>query len=159
MERRGLELGVGAFLIIGLVCLAYISLKLGDIHILASDRYDVHARFTNVSGLKDRAPVTMAGVTIGQVKSIRLEKGRAKVTFFIDGDVKLEKDVVASIKTSGIIGDKYVELIPGASDDYIQPDGIIRETRPPLDIEGLLGRFVFGGIDNPINGSKGEPQL
>jgi phospholipid/cholesterol/gamma-HCH transport system substrate-binding protein len=132
---------------IGLVCLAYVSLKLGDIHILGTDRYDVHARFSDVSGLKDSAPVTMAGVTVGQVKSIALERGQARVTFFIDGDVKLEEDVIASIKTSGIIGDKYISLSPGASDDYIQPGGIIRETRPPLDIESLLGKFVFGGID------------
>ncbi len=147
MERRRLELGVGLFLVIGLSCLGYLSFKLGDIHPWGSSDYEVHARFSNVAGLKDKAAVTMAGVTIGQVKNIRLDDGQALLTMGIHKDVRLEEDVIASIKTMGIIGDKYVYVSPGASEEYIKPGGMIRDTQPPLDLENLVSKFVFGNVE------------
>lgn len=163
MERRGLELGVGSFLLIGLICLAYLSLKLGDVHPLGGEDYTVVAKFSNVAGLKQKTAVTMAGVNIGQVKNISLKDGQAVVTIGIHRDVKLEEDVVASIKTMGIIGDKYVSIAPGGSDEYIKPGGTIHETRPPLDIESLLGKFVFGSVEQkgaePPPGASDKPSL
>lgn len=147
MERRGLELGVGLFLVIGLSCLGYLSFKLGDIHPWGSSDYEVHARFSNIAGLKDKAAVTMAGVTIGQVKNIMLDDGQALLTMGIHKDVRLEEDVIASIKTMGIIGDKYVSVSPGASEEYIKPGGMIRDTQPPLDLENLVSKFVFGNVE------------
>jgi phospholipid/cholesterol/gamma-HCH transport system substrate-binding protein len=147
MERRGLELGVGLFLVIGLSCLGYLSFKLGDIHPWGSSDYEVHARFSNIAGLKDKAAVTMAGVTIGQVKKIKLDDGQALLTMGIHKDVRLEEDVIASIKTMGIIGDKYVSVSPGASEEYIKPGGMIRDTQPPLDLENLVSKFVFGNVE------------
>ncbi len=120
MERKGLELGVGLFLLIGLNVLGYLSFKLGDIQLWGSSDYEVHAKFSNVAGLKDKATVTMAGVTIGQVKGIQLTDGQALLTLSIQKDVRLEDDVIASIKTMGIIGDKYVSISPGASEEYIK---------------------------------------
>lgn len=156
MDRKGLELGVGFFLLIGLICLSYLSFKLGDVHLFGRSGYDVHAIFSNVAGLKEKSAVTMAGVDIGQVKTIKLKDGRAEVTLNIKDGVKLEDDVIASIKTMGIIGDKYIAISPGASEDYIQPGGTIQDTQPPLDIEQLLGKFVFGSVDKSKNDDKGE---
>ncbi len=147
MERRWLELSVGLFLLLGLVCMGYLSLKLGEVQFLGGSDYQVHAEFSNVGGLKEKASISMAGVDIGRVESIRLKEGKAVVTFSIHNDVKLEDDVIASIKTMGIIGDKYISISPGGSDDFIKPGGIIRDTQPPLDIEHLLGKFVFGSMD------------
>lgn len=142
----GLEAGVGLFIVIGLACVAYLSLNLGDVRLWGSSDYVVHARFSNVSGLKKKAAVTMAGVEIGQVEDIRLEGGEAVVTLRIQKDVKLEEDVIAAIKTMGIIGDKYISITAGGSDVYIEPGGWIMDTQPPLDVEDLLGKYVFGQI-------------
>ncbi|ROR03099.1 outer membrane lipid asymmetry maintenance protein MlaD [Desulfosoma caldarium] len=148
MNRQSwtVETGVGLFLLIGLVCVAYLSFNLGDVRLWGGGDYMVHARFSNVSGLKKKASVTMAGVEIGRVEDIRLEDGDAVVTLRIYG-VPLEEDVIASIKTMGIIGDKYIAVSAGASDERIPPNGWIRETQPPLDVEELIGRFVFGSME------------
>ena len=146
-EGKRLEFGVGLFVIIGILCLAYLSLSLGHFGI-GKDRYNVIADFPTVAGLKDKAQVTMAGVTIGDVAKVRLKEGHAEVIMSIDRDVKLEEDSIASIKTMGIIGDKYVSITPGASDVYIKNGGIIRETQPPIDLESLISRFVFGSVES-----------
>ena len=146
MENRKLEIAVGLFLLIGLGCLAYLSFKLGEIRLWGSSDYVVYATFSNVGGLKNKGAVTMAGVTIGQVENIQPKDGQALVTLTIHKDVKLEEDVIASIKTMGIIGDKYLAVSPGASEQYIQNGGKIMDTQPPLDIEEMIGKFVFGKV-------------
>lgn len=158
MERKGLELGVGLFLLIGIACLGYLSFKLGNVHLLGGSEYEVSAAFSNVAGLKEKAAVTMAGVNIGLIKNISLRKEEALVTMSIQKDVKLEEDCIASVKTMGIIGDKYVAIAPGASDAFLKPGELIRETRPPLDIENLLGKFVFGSVDGDKSKQKTESQ-
>jgi phospholipid/cholesterol/gamma-HCH transport system substrate-binding protein len=149
MERKGLELGVGVFLLVGFLCLGYLSFKLGDVHLWGTSDYEVYARFSNVAGLKDKAAVTMAGVTIGQVQNIQLKDGQALLTLSIHKGVRLEDDVIASIKTMGIIGDKYVSVSSGASEEYIKPGGTIKDTQPPLDLENLVSKFVFGNVEKP----------
>jgi phospholipid/cholesterol/gamma-HCH transport system substrate-binding protein len=144
-ERKGLEFGVGLFIILGLFCLGYLSFTLGNID-FGSHNYVVKAVFPTVAGLKNKAQVMLAGVSIGEVKNIRLKDDRAEVVMSIKKSVKLEEDSIASIKTMGIIGEKYVSISPGASDTYLKNGGIIRETQPPLDIESLIARFVFGSI-------------
>ena len=98
----------------------------------------------------------MAGVNIGEVRDIRLKDGRADVTLSINKDVQLEDDSIASIKTMGIIGDKYVAIAPGASDVCIKPGGTIRETQAPLDIEGLISKFVFGSMEGKSSSKPSE---
>ncbi len=149
MERKGLELGVGLFLLVGFLCLGYLSFKLGDVKLWRTSDYDVLATFSNVAGLKNKAMVTMAGVTIGQVKDIQLNDGRALLTLNIHKGVQIEEDAIASIKTMGIIGDKYISISPGASDEYLKAGGTIRDTQPPLDLENLVSRFVFGNAEKP----------
>ena len=147
MDKKGLELGVGLFLLIGLACLAYLSFNLGKVELWGSSYYEVYANFSTVGTLRVRAPVTMAGVDIGQVKNIQLVNDEARVTLEIRKDVKLSDDVIASVKTSGIIGEKYVSISPGASEEFIKRGGTIRDTQPPLDVENLLGKFVFGDME------------
>lgn len=149
MNRQSwtVETGVGLFILVGLVCVAYLSLNLGDVRVLGGADYTVYAKFSNVSGLKKKAAVTMAGVEIGRVEDIRLQDGAAVVALRITKNVKLEEDAIASIKTMGIIGDKYIAISAGASEEWIPPDGWIRETQPPLDVEELVGKFVFGTMD------------
>ncbi|SPF41190.1 Mammalian cell entry related domain protein [Syntrophobacter sp. SbD1] len=150
-ERKRLEFGVGLFLIIGVFCLGYLSFSLGNLSI-GNSRYELVAAFPTVSGLKNKAQVTMAGVGIGEVKSVRLKDSHAEVTLSINKNVKLEEDSIASIKTMGIIGDKYVSITPGASESYIQNGGTIRETQPPIDIESLISKFVFGSMETKKSG-------
>jgi phospholipid/cholesterol/gamma-HCH transport system substrate-binding protein len=146
MGNRKLELSVGFFLLVGLACVAYLCLKLGQVRFWGQSEYPVQAAFSTVNGLKAKAAVTMAGVEIGHVERIELKGGGALVTLRINKDVKLEQDVIASIKTSGIIGDKYIAISPGASEAHIQAGGKIIDTQPPLDLEELIGKFVFGKI-------------
>jgi phospholipid/cholesterol/gamma-HCH transport system substrate-binding protein len=146
MGNKKLELSVGFFLLVGLACLAYLCVKLGQVRLLGQSEYPVQAVFSTVNGLKAKAAVTMAGVEIGYVERIELKGGGALVILRINKNVKLEEDVIASIKTSGIIGDKYIAISPGASESYIQAGGKITDTQPPLDLEELIGKFVFGKV-------------
>lgn len=146
-QTRWVEFSVGLFLIVGVLCLGYLSFSLGHLG-FGQNRYEVKAVFPTVAGLKLKAPVTMAGVNIGEVEKVELKDGRAEVVMSIDKDVKIEEDSIASIKTMGIIGDKYVSITPGASETYIANGGTIRETQPPLDIESLISKYIFGSMEN-----------
>lgn len=144
---RMIEIMVGIFVTIGLLAMGYVSIRLGKIDFLNRSEYVVYATFSNVSGLKKKAPVTMSGVEIGRVESITLDSnGRAKVALRIQKDVKLSEDCIASIKTMGIIGDKYIAVSQGGLDSYIGPGGFITETLPPLDVEELVSKYVFGKV-------------
>jgi phospholipid/cholesterol/gamma-HCH transport system substrate-binding protein len=145
-ERKRLEFSVGIFLIIGVACLGYLALTLGNLG-FGRNSYEVSASFSTVSGLKPKAQVMMAGVVIGEVQRIQLQDAHAEIIMSINRHVILEEDSIASIKTMGIIGDKYVTITPGASDTYIQNGGKIRETQPPLDIESLISKFIFGNME------------
>ncbi len=157
-EKKRLEFGVGIFLIVGVLCLGYLSLTLGDFDFY-TNRYEVKASFATVSGLKSKAQVTMAGVVIGEVQRIGLKDSQAQIIMSIDKNVKIEEDSIAAIKAMGIIGEEYVSITPGASDTYIENGGVIRETQPPIDIESLISRFVFGNVETkkPSENPSGNP--
>ena len=106
------------------------------------------AVFSTVAGLKTKAQIMLAGVNIGEVKNVKLKDDQAEVIMSIDKAVKIEEDAIAGIKTMGIIGEKYVSILPGSSDTYLKNGGVIRQTEPPLDIESLISKFVFGSMDN-----------
>ncbi len=149
MTKYKLETGVGVFVLIGLACIGYLTVKLGKMELLGENFYPVNAKFFSVSGLKKGATVEMAGVQIGQVESIELDTDRyvADVKMKIQKDVKITEDTIASIKTAGLIGDKFVKLSPGNSEIYLEPGEVIIDTESALDIEELVGKFVFGGVD------------
>ncbi len=146
MRKSGVEIAVGIFIIVGLLCLAYISIKLGNVNLLRSNYYPVKAIFSTVKGLKDDTVVEISGVEIGKVDSIRLDNYEAVTTLMIRDDIRLQEDAIASIRTKGLLGEKYVEITPGGSDKLIPPDGTIFETEPPIDLEKLIGNIVFGKV-------------
>ncbi len=144
MKQRNLETAVGLFVLVGIACLAWLSIRLGKIEIMGGDYVPVHAEFASVSGLKPGAGVEIAGVEIGKVDSIVLDDFRANVRMKIRRGIRLQEDTIASIRTRGLIGDKYVNLSPGASDRLIPPGGKIRETESAVDLEELIGKFIHG---------------
>ncbi len=143
MRNINVETGVGIFLIVGLVCLGYLSVSLGDVNLFGTDQYSVTAQFANISGLKEGASVEIAGVTIGKVSKIQLEDYEALVELLIDKDIELQEDSIASIRTQGIIGDKYIKISPGGADEYVGPGGEILETESTIDLEELVGKYIF----------------
>lgn len=145
MRRLDLEVVVGLFLLVGILALGWISVRLGQVEILGASGYTVYADFATVGGLKEGAGVEIAGVRIGRVEQISLGNDyEARVRMRIDSGVKLQEDTIASIKTKGLIGERYMQLSPGASDEIISSGGEIRETEPPVDLEELIGSVVFG---------------
>ena len=146
MERAKLELVVGAFVVVGIICLSYLSIKLGKLEIIGGHLYEVEAEFDSASGLKPGATVEIAGVQIGRVKAIRLKDDRAQVTLAVQDGVQLYTDSIASIKTRGIIGEKYVAMTAGGSGDSLQAGGKIRDTESGVDLEELVSQFIHGNV-------------
>lgn len=146
MNHRVTEIVVGLFVIAGLLCLGYLAIRLGKLDAFGHSGYAVHADFSNVAGLRRGDSVEIAGVNVGRVDSMRLVDDRARLTLRIDPGVVLQEDVIASIRSRGLIGDKYVALSPGASDRTIPPGGRIRETESPPDITDLIGKMIGGNV-------------
>jgi phospholipid/cholesterol/gamma-HCH transport system substrate-binding protein len=146
MKRGNLELIVGVFVLVGLACLAYLAIHLGKMEVIGSG-YQVAATFDNISGLKKGAAVEVAGVEVGRVEAIQLSTGdRAHVTLRLEPGVKLHDDAIASIRTKGIIGDKFVKLSPGGSEKVIPPGGKIRDTESAIDLEELISSYIHGKV-------------
>ncbi len=146
MKKFDLELSVGLFMILGILCLGYLSIKLGKMEVLGSRGYQVEAVFSNGGGIKSGSSVVIAGVEIGRVKQVRLDDYQALVVMDLPSHVKIQEDAIASIKTRGLIGDKYIEISPGGSEQLIGPGGKIRDTQSAVDLEGLISNYVFGKL-------------
>ena len=146
MRRSALELGVGLFMIIGILALGYLSVKLGKVELLGGGGYVITADFSSVGGLKAGSTVEIAGVAVGRVEAITLADYQARVIMRINNGVKLQEDSIASIKTKGLIGEKYIRINPGGSDRTLPPNGRLREVEPPVDFEELLSKYIFGKV-------------
>ncbi|GJQ49145.1 putative intermembrane phospholipid transport system binding protein MlaD [Candidatus Kuenenia stuttgartiensis] len=146
MKKFDVEIAVGIFIFCGILCMGYISVKLGKINFLSDNYYQVNAIFSTVKGLKKNTAVEIAGVEVGKVDNIVLENYEVVVSMKIRKDIKLQEDAIASIRTKGLLGEKYVEITPGGSDHIIEHGGTLIETEPPLDLEKLIGNFVFGKV-------------
>jgi phospholipid/cholesterol/gamma-HCH transport system substrate-binding protein len=140
------ELIVGFFVLVGIACLGYLAIKLGKLEVLGNSGYIVYADFPSVAGLKIGDPVEIAGVKVGRVDAMGLADDRARLQLRIQDDVKLQEDIIASVRARGLIGDKFVLITPGASDKIIPPGGKIRETESPPDIPDLIGKIVGGDL-------------
>ena len=150
MNSTKLELTVGIFMLIGILCLGYLSIKLGKMELMGGNYYRVAAQFDSVSGLKQGVRIEVAGVEVGAVERIALAKesnDRAEVTLKIKDGVSIPDDVIASVRTSGIIGDKFIMLKPGGSDRLLKDGSKIRETESAIDIEELVSKFIHGNVD------------
>lgn len=147
MRARSLELAVGAFLVVGIAALFFLAIKVSGLSSeLSQPSYKVYAHFQNIGGLTVRSKVTMSGVTIGRVAAIELDKKRlnAKVTMEIYNDVnEISTDAVASILTAGLLGEKYIGIVPGADDTFIKNGDEIEQTQSSLVLEDLIGKFLF----------------
>lgn len=146
MKKFDLELAVGLFIIAGIVCLGYLSIKLGKMEMVGERGYEIYGIFSNVGGLKVGSSVEIAGVNVGRVKSISLEKYQANVILNLPKGLSIQEDAIVSIKTKGLIGEKYIEITPGGSEKIIPPGGRIRETQAALDMEELISKFIFGKL-------------
>lgn len=146
MKKYSMETVVGIFVVIGIFCVGYMTIKLGKVSLFADDYYSLNAGFTSVSGLRVDSPIEINGIEIGRVKRLTMnqEKQVAMVELNIQHGVKIYEDASAAIKTSGLIGDKFVRIDPGGGGELLKPGGTIAETNAPLDVEDLIGKYVFG---------------
>ncbi len=153
MKKQRIETTVGIFVVIGLICIGYMAVKLGDFSIFGDNSYSIYARFSAVTGLKLGSSVEVLGIEVGKVQNMVLDqkKQMAMVEFRIKKGVQIYDDAIASIKTSGLIGDKFIQIDPGGAGDLLGPGDTIIDTNAPLDIESLIGKFAFGSI-----GDKGD---
>ena len=148
MKRSTIELTVGIFVLIGIICVGYLTIQLGRLELFAKDEYVIFARFQSVSGLKIGAQVEIAGIQVGAVNTIALDQERqvALIGMKIQNDIAIMDDAIASVKTSGMIGDKYIKLSPGGSDIVLGPGETITTTESAVDLEELISKFVFGKV-------------
>lgn len=145
MKKINTEFIVGLFMLAGFLSFAYLSSQMGEFSVFSLERnYQIEAEFDNVSGLKVGATVEIAGVTIGKVSEISLGEGDlAKVILLINRDVKVTADAIASIRTQGLIGDKYVKIIQGGDEELLADGGVIFDTESSIDIEELVSKYIF----------------
>jgi phospholipid/cholesterol/gamma-HCH transport system substrate-binding protein len=148
------KLIVGLFALAGIVALAILSLRLGKIELFNNKGYVIYANFDNISGLKTGDQVEIAGVQVGKVISISLKDYRASVGLQINDGVHVDTEAIASIKTSGIIGDKYVSISLGGGEHDIADGGVIRRTQSAFVLEDAIGQLINGnGSSSPGGGS------
>ena len=144
------ETAVGLFVLLGLLCVAYLTVKLGKMELFSSQGFELVARVDSVSGLRVGADVEMSGVPVGRVVDIRLDpdplRNQAVVRLRLNKDLQLSDDSMASVRTSGLIGDKYVSLSRGGSDQILSSGGAITETESAVDLGALISKYAFGGV-------------
>ncbi|TAN39368.1 MAG: outer membrane lipid asymmetry maintenance protein MlaD [Nitrospirae bacterium] len=158
MKKYSLETGVGIFMVIGLLCVGYMTVKLGKVSLFGDDHYSLYARFGSVSGLRVGNPVEIGGIEVGRVEQLTIdqEKQAALVQLKIRKDVRVYDDAIASIKTAGLIGDKYIKIEPGGAGEILKPGGSITETASPVDVEDMISKYVFGDVGKNGKNSKKE---
>lgn len=149
MKNINVEIVVGVFVVFGFLAFGYLALNLGEVSIFKDNStYEVVAEFDNVSGIKKGASVQIAGVPVGDVSKIWLgEDDLAYLSLRIEKNIKLSVDSMASVKSQGIIGDKFIQLSPGGDEEYLAPGAIISDTESALDIESLISKFAFGSAE------------
>lgn len=148
MNNKKIDFSVGLFVLVGLAAIVFMAVQIGSSRFLGSDTRAVTAIFTNIGGLSSGSNITIAGVRIGTVGPIKLnpETLKAEIELRIDDSIELFDDATASIKTNGLIGDKYIAIYPGTPGIGFPLDGPIVDTEPAIDIEGLISRFAFGSV-------------
>jgi phospholipid/cholesterol/gamma-HCH transport system substrate-binding protein len=151
MKKYSIETTVGIFVVAGLICVGYMAVNLGRLALFGEDTYPLYARFSSVSGLRAGSAVDIYGIEVGRVTGLTIDTERqmAYVGMKIKKGTKVYGDASATIKTAGLIGDKYIKVDPGGSTDILKPGGIITETSIPADIEDLIGKVAFGQVKEP----------
>jgi phospholipid/cholesterol/gamma-HCH transport system substrate-binding protein len=148
MNNRKIEFLVGIFVLVGIAAVLYLAIQVGSARFFGSDSYQLEARFSSASGVNTGSRVEIAGVKVGTVKRIELSDNFfAILTLELPNSLELDDDTIASVKTAGLIGDRYINLSPGGSGFALEPGDMIVDTESALDIESLISRFALGGID------------
>ncbi len=158
MKSSHLEYPVGLFVLLGLAAIAWLAVKVGAGSLLGGPTYVIEARFANAGGLNPGSSVMCAGVSIGRVESLRMDPKdfSAIATLRVMEGLQLPVDTMASIKTTGLIGDKYVSLAPGAEEEALKPGAQITMTESSVDLESLIGKMAFGSVSNDTNAKANE---
>jgi phospholipid/cholesterol/gamma-HCH transport system substrate-binding protein len=148
MQKYSKETIVGVFVLVGLACIGYMTVKLGDVGLFGDDSYSLTARFSKVTGLRTGSIVNMLGLEIGRVGKLAIdqEKQQAVVELRIRKGIKIYDDAIASIKTEGIIGDRYVSVDAGGGGTLLKPGDAIVETEAPADLMDLVSKYAFGDV-------------
>jgi len=146
MKRFDVEVVVGIFVLIGLICLAYLSIRLGKMEVMGGGGYELYAKLPNTGGLKKGSVIEIAGVEVGRLKVITLDNYQAKLILHFQPEIKIQEDAILSVKTKGLMGEKYLSLSPGGSEKFLAPGEWIRETEPPIDLEELLAKYIYGKV-------------
>ena len=157
MNRAGIDLWVGIFVAIGLGAIVFLALKVGNLLTVSNaPGYRLEARFDNIGGLKLRAPVKAAGVVVGRVESVRLDPKsyEAVVTLRIERDFEFTKDTIASINTSGLLGEVYVGLDAGGETAMLKDGDRVAKTQSAVVVEKLISQFLFDKAAESGNAKK-----
>ena len=148
MNNRNIEFFVGCFVLFGLGAVIYLAVSVGSARFSKSDTYILEARFSSASGVNPGSRVEIGGVRIGTVKDVTLSDNFfAIVTMEMPNSIVLDDDTIASVKTAGLIGDRFIELSPGGSGFPLEAGDLIVDTESALDVESMIRRFAIGGID------------
>lgn len=150
MKNTKLELSVGFFMLLGIAAISYLAIQVGTGSLISGDTYLIESRFTNAGGLHAGSSVMLAGVTVGRVEGVRIEPSdySAIATLRVLSSLRLPTDSMASIKTTGLIGDKFVSLAPGADETYMKSGMRITLTESAMDLESLISKMAFGSVEN-----------
>jgi len=148
MKNTRLEFTVGVFLVLGLLSFGWLALQLGEVSWLSSSRsYIIYAEFDNISGVKTGADVQVAGVVVGSVRDISLTDDEvARAALQVNKSLKVPVDSIASVKSQGIIGDKYIQLTLGGDEEMFKAGATMTDTESSVDLESLISKFAFGKV-------------
>jgi len=159
MKKYSIETAVGIFIVIGLICVGYMTVKLGKVSLLGEETYPLNARFASVSGLRAGSSIEIYGIQVGSVASLGIDSERQMgvVGMKINKGVKIYDDATATVKSAGLIGDKYVKIDPGGAGEVLKSQGIITQTSVPADIEDLIGKYAFGDVKKGSDKAPEKP--
>jgi phospholipid/cholesterol/gamma-HCH transport system substrate-binding protein len=159
MKKYSIETAVGVFVVVGLICVGYMTVKLGKVSLFGEETYPLTARFASVSGLRVGSAVEVYGIEVGSVMHLGIdaEKQMGVVGMKINRGVKVYDDAAATIKSAGLIGDKYVNIDPGGAGVVLKPGGVITQTSAATDIEDLIGKYAFGDVKKEPDRAAEKP--
>jgi phospholipid/cholesterol/gamma-HCH transport system substrate-binding protein len=153
MKKFAKESWVGLFMTVGLICVVYLAVQLGDVSLWGTDSYTLQAGFSEISSLRPGSPVTMMGIDIGQVTAVSIdqEQGQAMVRFRVDNAIRVYSDAIASIKTRGLLGERYLAIDAGGGGTPLKSGDTIWDTEAPVDLTEMIGKYAFGTVkDDPL---------
>ncbi len=151
MKKYTMETTVGIFLVFGLLCVGFMTVKLGHFSLFGDNAYSLFARFTSVTGLRVGSLVYISGIEVGRLEKLTMDQERQKalVEMRIRNGIRIYDDAIASVKTEGLIGDMHISLDPGGAGTLLKPGGTITETQPAVDVVELISKYAFGDVKKP----------